>query len=139
MILTFLLGLQSSFALNVASLSADIYSSYQIKTLAKKATERANQKNIAIPEKTVKDLEYLAGVKVKNTLKVLDEIGKIGDNVINSVTGDIRKFSEYALTNPSKKGLFVDSWGYKLEDAQTLLETYKKTSDRSNKKWKSYF
>ena len=61
--LTFLLGLQSSFACNRASLSADIYTSYQIKTLAKKATERANAKNIAIKEDIAKDLENLAGGK----------------------------------------------------------------------------
>lgn len=50
----------------------------------------------------------------------------IGNTPIKSVYVDIKKFSKYALTNPSKKGLFVDSWGYKLEDAQTLLEIYKK-------------
>ncbi|CAI9429312.1 hypothetical protein MSHRCOH1_03790 [Candidatus Ornithobacterium hominis] len=53
-------------------------------------------------------------------------IGKIGNTPIKSVYGDIRKFSEYALTNPSKKGLFVDSWGYKLDDAERLLEIYRK-------------
>lgn len=66
--LTFLLGLQSSFAYNRHSLSADIYTFYQIKTLAKKATERANQKNIAIPQKIAKDIENSGNFKDNNVL-----------------------------------------------------------------------
>jgi len=66
-------------------------------------------------------------------------LGKIGDNLINSVTGDIRKFSEYALTNPAKTGLFVDSWGYKLADADNLLAIYKKQAIQAVKEGKVIF
>ena len=58
-------------------------------------------------------------------------LGKIGDNLINSVSGDIRKFSGYALTNPQKTGLFVDSWGYQLSDAEELLEIYRNQAIRA--------
>jgi len=54
-----------------------------------------------------------------------ESIGRLGDILISSVSGDIRKFSEYALVNPTKTGLFVDSWGYKLTDAENLLSIYK--------------
>ena len=61
----------------------------------------------------------------KGVGKIFKPLGKVGDYIINSIAGDIRKFSEYALTNPTKTGLFVDSWGYKLADAENLLTIYK--------------
>ncbi|MFK8298986.1 hypothetical protein ACI76O_11435 [Capnocytophaga cynodegmi] len=87
-----------------------------------------------------KGAKYLGDEAVKVITKKAGKIiGKLGDNIINSVTGDIRKFSEYALTNPSKKGLFVDSWGYKLEDAQKLLDEYTKQAIEAVKKGKVEF
>lgn len=75
----------------------------------------------------VKDLAS----RIKRLTKNGDAIGKIGEIAINSVKGDIRKFSEYALTNPQKTGLFVDSWGYKLLDAEELLEIYRNQAIRA--------
>ena len=77
--------------------------------------------------------------RVRSGFGGVGNLGKIGDNLINSVAGDIKKFSEYALTNPSKTGLFVDSWGYKLSDAESLLSIYKNQAVQAVKDGKVIF
>ncbi|MCK0202550.1 hypothetical protein MWN41_05900 [Ornithobacterium rhinotracheale] len=81
----FLLGLQSSFAINIATLSADIYTSIEIKKLAKAVAERANQKNIAIPQKTAKDIENFGDVKDKNALEDVPP-GKFAEQFIKDLS-----------------------------------------------------
>ncbi|MDO5608193.1 MAG: hypothetical protein Q4G08_07045, partial [Capnocytophaga sp.] len=80
--------------------------------------------------------------KVGDVLKIASKSAKIGiinNNIINFISGDVRKFSEYALTNLSKKGLFVDSWGYKLEDAESLLKIYKEQAVEAIKNGETLF
>ncbi|MFN8417579.1 MAG: hypothetical protein U0U66_14710 [Cytophagaceae bacterium] len=76
---------------------------------------------------------------VKKSDEVVQSLGKLGDNLISTVIGDIRKFSEYALTNPSKTGLFVDSWGYQLADADNLLSIYKNQAIQAVKEGNAIF
>lgn len=61
-----------TFALQMASLSADIISSQKIRQYAKEAAESANTTNTALPKELAKTLEDLGGVKVKN---VVAEVG----------------------------------------------------------------
>ena len=70
-------------------------------------------------------ISKLRNLKTGEVIDFTKIIGRVNGKIVNSVAGDIRKFSEYALTNPSKTGLFIDSWGYKLTDADNLLATYK--------------
>ncbi|WOC53120.1 hypothetical protein BPO_p0037 (plasmid) [Bergeyella porcorum] len=106
----------------------------QIDEISKQLAEKFKAMKQSLPQLIEEMKTSLRTVTGKTII-----VGKIGDQVINSVTGDIRKFSEYALTNPSKKGLFVDSWGYKLEDAQKLLDEYTKQAIEAVKKGKVVF
>ncbi|MCK0202552.1 hypothetical protein MWN41_05910 [Ornithobacterium rhinotracheale] len=78
-------GLQNLFAVSNVSLSADIYTSIEIKKLAKAVGERANQKNIAIPQKIAKDIENLGSVKDKNALEDVPP-GKFAEQFIKDLS-----------------------------------------------------
>jgi hypothetical protein len=85
------------------------------------------------------NISKLRNLKTGEVIDFTKVIGRIDGKIVNSVAGDIRKFSEYALTNPSKTGLFVDSWGYKLADADNLLATFKSQATKAVKEGKTIF
>ena len=70
-----------SFALNVTTLSADIYTSFEIQSLAQKTIESANRNNVTLPKEITEKIVNVNDKAVENTLEQLKKLGWATDDI----------------------------------------------------------
>ena len=112
-----------SFALNVATLSADIYTSFEIQSLAKKTIESANRNNVTLPKEITEKIVNVNDKAVENTLEQLKKLDWKADD-INLFNNTFK--GTQTLENAKSWKLLKDAGRTQLMKNADVLETLTK-------------